>query len=55
MTTVNNPGLYYLGSARGLKADWLRNIQSKPKVEIRVGWLAAAMPPCYSKQATVSV
>ena len=39
----------------GLKADWLRNIQSNPKVEIRVGWLAAAMPPCYSKQATVSV
>lgn len=48
-------GDYYLGSARGLKADWLRNIQSNPKVEIRVGWLAAAMPPFYSKQATVSV
>ena len=28
---------YYLGSARGLKADWLRNIQSNPNVEIRVG------------------
>jgi deazaflavin-dependent oxidoreductase (nitroreductase family) len=30
-------GDYYLGSARGLKADWLRNIQSNPIVEIRVG------------------
>lgn len=30
-------GDYYLGSARGLKADWLRNIQSNPTVEIRVG------------------
>jgi deazaflavin-dependent oxidoreductase (nitroreductase family) len=30
-------GDYYLGSARGLKADWLRNIQSNPNVEIRVG------------------
>lgn len=28
---------YYLGAARGLKADWLRNIQSDPHVEIRVG------------------
>lgn len=28
---------YYLGAARGLKADWVRNIQSKPQVEIRVG------------------
>lgn len=28
---------YYLGSARGLKADWVRNIQSNPQVEIRVG------------------
>lgn len=28
---------YYLGAARGLKADWVRNIQSNPKVEIRVG------------------
>ena len=29
-------GKYYLGSARGLKADWVRNIQANPKVEIRV-------------------
>ena len=28
---------YYLGAARGLKADWVRNIQSNPQVEIRVG------------------
>ena len=30
-------GLYYLGAARGLQADWVRNIQSDPQVEIRVG------------------
>jgi deazaflavin-dependent oxidoreductase (nitroreductase family) len=30
-------GDYYLGSARGLNADWLRNIQSNPTVELRVG------------------
>ncbi|MGB8980928.1 MAG: nitroreductase/quinone reductase family protein [Anaerolineales bacterium] len=30
-------GSYYLGAARGLKADWVRNIQSNPQVEIRVG------------------
>lgn len=30
-------GDYYLGAARGLKADWVRNIQSNPRVEIRVG------------------
>lgn len=28
---------YYLGSARGVKADWVRNIQSNPQVEVRVG------------------
>jgi len=28
---------YYLGAARGLKADWVRNIQSNPHVDIRVG------------------
>ncbi len=28
---------YYVGAARGLKADWLRNIQSDPCVEVRVG------------------
>lgn len=30
-------GAYYLGAARGLKADWLRNLQANPQVEIRVG------------------
>ena len=30
-------GLYYLGAARGLRADWVRNIQACPEVEIRVG------------------
>jgi deazaflavin-dependent oxidoreductase (nitroreductase family) len=29
-------GAYYLGAARGLQADWVRNIQVNPKVEIRV-------------------
>jgi deazaflavin-dependent oxidoreductase (nitroreductase family) len=29
-------GKYYLGSARGLKADWVRNIQCNPQVDIRV-------------------
>ena len=29
-------GKYYLGSARGLRADWVRNIQEDPNVEIRV-------------------
>ncbi len=28
---------YYVGAARGLKADWVRNIQSDPCVEVRVG------------------
>jgi deazaflavin-dependent oxidoreductase (nitroreductase family) len=28
---------YYLGAARGMKADWVRNIQSNSHVEIRVG------------------
>lgn len=30
-------GLYYLGAARGLKADWVRNVQICPQVEIHVG------------------
>ncbi len=30
-------GLYYLGAARGLKADWVRNIQSCSQVEVHVG------------------
>ena len=29
-------GKYYLGSARGMQADWVRNIQANPQVEIRV-------------------
>ncbi len=28
---------YYLGSARGLKSDWVCNIQAHPQVEVRVG------------------
>ena len=28
---------YYLGAARGLEADWVRNIRSNPQVELRVG------------------
>lgn len=28
---------YYVGAARGLKADWVRNLQSNPHVEVRVG------------------
>lgn len=30
-------GAYYLGSARGLQADWVRNIQANPQVEVCVG------------------
>jgi deazaflavin-dependent oxidoreductase (nitroreductase family) len=30
-------GAYYLGAARGLKADWVRNLQANPQVEVRVG------------------
>lgn len=28
---------YYLGAARGIKADWVRNIQSNSQVDVRVG------------------
>ena len=28
---------YYLGAARGVNADWVRNIQIDPQVELRVG------------------
>lgn len=28
---------YYVGAARGIKADWVRNIQACPQVEVRVG------------------
>ncbi|MEW6404011.1 MAG: nitroreductase/quinone reductase family protein [Chloroflexota bacterium] len=30
-------GLYYLGAARGTKADWVQNIQACPHVALRVG------------------
>ena len=30
-------GMYYLGAARGLQADWVRNIQANSHVEVRVG------------------
>lgn len=29
-------GCYYIGSARGAQADWVRNIQANPYVEVRV-------------------
>lgn len=29
-------GKYHLGSARGLKADWVCNIQAHPQIEVRV-------------------
>lgn len=29
-------GKYYLGAARGLRADWVRNIQANPNVKVRV-------------------
>jgi deazaflavin-dependent oxidoreductase (nitroreductase family) len=29
-------GNYYIGSARGQEADWFRNIQANPRVEVRV-------------------
>ena len=28
---------YYVGAARGLNADWVRNLQVEPYVEVRVG------------------
>ena len=28
---------YYVGAARGLKADWVRNLQANPRVELRAG------------------
>src|SRR5512143_3807446 len=30
-------GAYYVGAARGLKADWVQNIRANPRVEIRAG------------------
>jgi deazaflavin-dependent oxidoreductase (nitroreductase family) len=29
-------GTYYLGAARGTKADWVRNLQIDPRVDVRV-------------------
>jgi deazaflavin-dependent oxidoreductase (nitroreductase family) len=29
-------GKYFLGSSRGVEADWVRNIRANPKVEVRV-------------------
>jgi len=29
-------GVYYIGSARGAQADWYRNIQANPQVEIQI-------------------
>jgi deazaflavin-dependent oxidoreductase (nitroreductase family) len=29
-------GAYYIGSVRGIKADWIRNIQANPQVDVRV-------------------
>lgn len=28
---------YYVGAARGVKADWVRNVLSSPQVDVRVG------------------
>jgi deazaflavin-dependent oxidoreductase (nitroreductase family) len=30
-------GAYYIGAARGAKADWFRNVQADPRVHVRVG------------------
>jgi deazaflavin-dependent oxidoreductase (nitroreductase family) len=29
-------GLYYIGSARGMQADWVRNIQACPQVVVQI-------------------
>jgi deazaflavin-dependent oxidoreductase (nitroreductase family) len=29
-------GVYYIGAARGVKADWFRNLVANPQVEVRV-------------------
>jgi deazaflavin-dependent oxidoreductase (nitroreductase family) len=29
-------GIYYVGSARGARADWYRNIQANPQVEVQI-------------------
>ena len=40
-------GKYYLGSARGIQSDWVRNIQCNPQVEVRVKSL------CFSGRAEI--
>ncbi|OGO26069.1 MAG: hypothetical protein A2136_10430 [Chloroflexi bacterium RBG_16_54_11] len=30
-------GIYYVASARGIKADWYRNLAACPKVDVQVG------------------
>ena len=30
-------GAYFIGAARGAKADWFRNIQANPQVQVSVG------------------
>jgi len=40
-------GEYYIGSARGAQADWYRNIQANPQVEVQLGerrWRGMAEP-----------
>ncbi len=45
-------GLFYVGAARGSKADWFRNIQANPQVEVQVksrrfrGVAAPITDPC---------
>jgi deazaflavin-dependent oxidoreductase (nitroreductase family) len=42
-------GAYYIGSARGAQADWFRNIQANPHVEVQIRdrhFQAIAEPVC---------
>ena len=44
-------GAYYVGSVRGVQADWFRNLVANPRVEVRVkaqrwcGWAEAVTAP----------
>jgi deazaflavin-dependent oxidoreductase (nitroreductase family) len=38
---------YYVGAARGMRADWVRNLQCDPHVEVRVGGR------CFSARAEI--